>query len=432
MKIWFAVALVLATLFGVVPAKADLLSSDDEKIYRQAFEAAHNDHYDWALAAAAKAHNKLLGKVLRWMNYTQPNSGAGFAEITAFIQANPTWPQVSTLMRRAEEALTAATPDTLVLDWFAGHPPQTVDGAMAFGRALVNAGQDDKAEKILRDAWIAGNFGPMQERQFLANFEDLLTTDDQIARLDRLLWEHQDSGAAHQMLRVDEHHRQLARARMALANDASNGESLAAGVAEPLKDDPGLIYELVRYRRDHDKDEQAIELLKNASANKVHPDLWWIERAILARRALQQGRISQAYDIARAHGQSGGSSFADAEWLSGWIALRFLGDQEVALRHFTRMYDQVSTPQSLSRAAYWAGRACDMLGKGDDALRWYDTAAHQVTTFYGQLAASRLNRDQLWPLPVDPLPRAEDIEQFERHELVRVARMLGQIEIDLI
>ena len=433
MKTWFVIALALAVFLGAVPAQANLLSADDDRIYHQAFEAAHQDRYDLAYAAAAKAHNKLLNKTLHWLNYTQPNSGALFSEITAFILANPDWPQIATLTRRAEEAITAATPGAAVLEWFDVHPPQTVDGALAYGKALMTTGQGDKLEQLVRQAWTSGNFGPIQEREFLENFSDVLRTEDDVARLDRLLWDHQDEAAGRQSLRVDEAHRLLAQARMALDNGASNAEAVAARVPAQLKDDPGLIYELLRYRRQHDMDDRAIELLKHPSRNKVRPDMWWVERSALARRALQQGRISQAYDIASDHGLTTGNGYAEAEWLSGWISLRYLNDRDVALRHFTDMYEHVSSAQSRSRAAYWAGRACDALGRGDDAVRWYNLAAQHVTTFYGQLAATRLDRERQWPLPADPLATAEDIDAFERHELVRVARMLAEIkETDLI
>ncbi|PKU21350.1 lytic transglycosylase domain-containing protein [Telmatospirillum siberiense] len=434
MKEWFAIGLVAAALcLGATPVRADLLSADDEKLYHEAFNAARNDHYDWAQAAAAKAHSKLLAKVLQWQYYTQANSGAGFAEITAFIRANPTWPQISTLQRRAEEVITAATPDSVILDWFSTSAPQTVDGAMAYGRALINAGQNEKALKLLRDTWVGGNFGPIQERQFLDTFQEILRDEEDDARFDRLLWTHQEQAAARQLSRVDDSFRLLAQARLALDNDEANAEALAARLPERFKNDPGLLYELVHYRRQHDKDDQAIALLSHPAADTVHPEMWWTERAVLARRALAQGRISQAYEIARRHGQMDGAGFADAEWFSGWIALRFLSDYEVALGHFTRMFERVSSAQSRSRAAYWAGRASDALGRGDDSVRWYNLAAVHITTFYGQLAAGRLNRDQLWPLPADPEPTAADHENFERHELVRVARMLGQIkETDLI
>jgi len=426
-KTWIALALALAVTLGAVPAQANLLSPDDERLYRLAFDAAHQDQYDAAQATAARAHDKLLQKVLQWMNYVRPNSGATFADITAFVRANPTWPEVSILLRRAEEAITVATPGSAVREWFDVYTPVTVDGAMAYGKALIAAGDADKATKVLRAAWITGNFGPIQEREFLTSFGNQLRDEDQIARLDRQLWDHQESGSEHQILRVDEEYRQLAQARMALANSAANAETLAAHVPERYKNDPGLIYELLHYRRTHDMDDQAVALLTHPSRNKVRPEMWWTERSILARRALQQGHMSQAYEIARDHGQTDGAGYAEAEWLAGWIALRFLDDREVALNHFAGMYDRVATPQSRSRAAYWAGRASDTLGRGDDAVRWYNNAAQNVTSFYGQLAASRISREQQWPLPADPLPSAQDIDSFERHELVTAARMLGEI-----
>ncbi|HIJ37805.1 MAG TPA: lytic transglycosylase domain-containing protein [Rhodospirillaceae bacterium] len=432
-KTWFAFVFAIALGCGAKVACANSLTPDDEKYYRQAFEAVNRDHSDWAIAFAAKAHDKLLGKVLRWYIFTQPNSGAMFGEIVSFIQSNPTWPQMATLRRRAEEAISVATPESMVLEWFANNPPQTVSGAMAYGKALINNGQNEKAAELLRATWINGNFGPLQERQFLASFRDLLTRQDQILRLDRLLWDHQDSAVEHQILRVDEDYRLLAQARIALDNAASNGEAIAARVPAELKDDPGLIYELVRFRRQLDRDEQAIELLKHPGHDQSHPEMWWSERAILARRALQRGAITQAYTIASEHRQKEGTGFADAEWFAGWIALRFLSDHEEALRHFQRLYDNVGSPHSRARGAYWTGRALEVLGRQDEAIHWFNIAGQNITSFYGQLAASKLNPEQQWPLPADPVPNAEDIRDFEHHELVRAAHMLSQIkQTDLI
>ena len=416
-----------AVLLAAAPAKANLLSSEDERIYRSAFQAAHEESFSAATNTAARAHDKLLAKVVTWMAYITPNSGASFEQITAFIRANPNWPQTASLIKRAEEAITAATPDQAVRDWFDVTPPLTVDGSMAYAKALMAGGQQDKAAKVARDAWINGNFGPIQERQFLAAFQDQLRDQDQVARLDRLLWEHQEAAVEHQILRTESDYRLVAQARMALSNDASNAESVVARVPERLRNDPGLIYEQLRYLRAHDKDEQAMALLSHPSRNKIHPEMWWTERAVMTRKQLQQGHIAQAYEIARDHGQTEGQGYADAEWLAGWISLRFMKDADKALRHFANMYERVASPQSRSRGAYWAGRACDVLGKGDDAARWYAAAAQHVTTFYGQLAGARLAPEQQWPMPADPLPTAEDIDFFEKHELVRSARMLGEI-----
>jgi len=423
-----AAASVFALSLGASSASAGALSADDEHLYKLAFDSAHKQHFDWALTATHKAHNKLLAKVLEWQYYVTANSGAEFGEVTAFMRANPDWPQQTTLERRAEEAISAATPHSLILDWFDQHAPATVDGAMAYGKALVEQNRIDQATDLVRKFWVSGNFGQVQERLFLNNFEELLRDEDDLARLDRLLWDHNDQAARQQMGRVDADHKLLAQARLAFNNDASNAESLAARLPASVKDDPGLIYEWTRYRRNHDNDDGAIQLLRHPAHDQVRPDLWWTERAVLARRALQKGNISVAYDLAQNHGQSDGAGFADAEWLSGWIALRFLSDATQGLDHFSRMYDHVVIPRSRSRAAYWAGRACEAMGQGDEAVRWFNLAAQNVTTFYGQLAVSRIHQDQLWALPADPKPTQADIAHFEHQEMTQVAHLLGEIK----
>ena len=51
-----------------------------------------------------------------------------------------------------------------------------------------------------------------------------------------------------------------------------------------------------------------------------------------------------------------GPEYAEAEWLSGWIALTFLNDPNLALEHFKNFYNNVGYPISLSRGAYWIGK----------------------------------------------------------------------------
>lgn len=420
-------------LGGNAAAKAGALSADDEHLYKLAFDSARKAHFDWALSSTHKAHNKLLAKVLEWQYYVSPGSGAEFGEITGFMRANPDWPQQATLERRAEEALSVATPKSAILDWFDQHPPLSTEGAMYYGKALIEAGRTEQATELVRKFWISGNFGVVQERQYLNEFEELIRDQDDIARLDRLMWDHQDTAIRKQMGRVDSDHKLLAQARMAFDNDASNAESLASHLPASVKDDPGLIYEWARYRRNHDNDEGAIQLLRHPSHDQVRADLWWTERAVLARHSLQKGNISVAYDIAQNHGDTDGSAYAEAEWLSGWIALRFLSDATQGLDHFSRMYDHVVIPRSRSRAAYWAGCAAETLGQGDEAVKWFNLAAQNVTTFYGQLAVSKLHQDQLQALPPDPKPSREDIAHFEREEMTEAAHMLGQIkETDLV
>ena len=423
MKVLSAALLIVAGLAVGSPspgraqdARADL------GIARQAVAAANRDHFDEANRLARQSHDKVLQRLVAWMAYVSGRSDADFSQLTAFIDANPDWPLMSQMTKRAEESITAATPAAAVIAWFEHHAPTTADGGQAYARALESVGRDDQAAKVVRDAWVDFSFGALQERQFLERFGDELRPEDHWRRLDRLLWDRQESSAQRMILKVDPGHRQLAQARLALQNGKSNPEPLINAVPAGLRDDPGLIYERVRWRRQNDLDEEAIELLRHPSRNKVRPELWWQERAILARRALQKGLVSRAYQTAADHGLEGGTAYVDAEFLAGWIALRFLDDRETATQHFSHLYEWASHPISRARAAYWAGRAAEA-NKDGSARDWFTRAARYSTAYYGQLGASRLG-DHHWPLPDDPHPTADDIARFEGRDVVKAARLL--------
>ncbi|WP_254434828.1 lytic transglycosylase domain-containing protein [Magnetospirillum sp. UT-4] len=424
-----SIAVVVAAALAAsvaAQAKPPPSAAADRGVVEQVLGAARKDRFAEAERLAMQSKNRVLAKLVRWMTYVSPNSGASFEEIGSFIEASPDWPLMGSLQRRAEEAVTAATPDDRIMAWFTAHPPATVDGGMAFARALLASGNEEKAVKLIRETWAEGGFGVMQERQFLTLYGDYLRPDDHWRRLDRLLWDKQEAPAQRMLLKVSGGRRLLAQARLALQDGKANPEPAIAAVPKEYRDDPGLILDRVRWRRQKDLDEDAIDLLGHPARNAVRPELWWTERAVLARRALQKGLISRAYQVAADHGlEAKALQFADAEFLAGWISLRFLDDRETAMAHFRRLWDSVSTPLSRARAAYWAGRTAEMLKDDKAAREWYSQGARYFTAYYGQLSASRLD-DHHWPLPPDPQPSAEDVKRFEGREMVRAIRMMMQ------
>ena len=430
------VAVVAIVAWSPVPVAAqmpdDVLSDADVAVYREAFALADEEKWDEAHAAAARAVNPLLAKVLEWQHLTEARSERDFDEISGFMRANPDWPRQYTLQRRAEESMHPSDSWEDFLLWSKGRTMITSDGRMALARALSATGRHDDALPVIRAAWREADFGPQQERQFLDLFKSDLRPEDHAARLDRLLWDRQTSAAKRMLGLVDANRRKLAKARIALVRRRGNVDAAIDAVPKALRDDPGLVYERLRWRRQHELTDSAIELLRHPSVNKGPAgDKWWRERAILARQALQMGYITEAYDIARNHGQTDGVSYVEGEWLAGWIALRFLrgeNDVKAAYHHFVKVYEAVSTPISRARGAYWAGRAAEALGDVKLANEWYAEAAPHVTTYYGQLAAGRLGDAYQWPLPHDPLPTAQDMRSFNGKELVKVVRLLDQID----
>lgn len=372
----------------------------------------------------------LTAKIALWVSLKNEDSAAPFEEIAAFIDANPDWPYLRTLRIRAERAILPDTSKQMLLDWFSRHAPRTTDGSVAYADILLRLDQRDQARTVLRRAWVNYYMNSSTEKEFLARFGDFIDEPNHWARLDRLLWDRRVSTARRQIKRVNGDHRLLATARLNLMRMTGSADRSVKRVPSWLRDDPGLSYERLRWRRRKDKNVEARDLLLTPPDDPVRPLLWWKERQILARRALREDEAEIAYMLVRDHGLKGGAKRAEAEFMAGWIALRFVRDPQKAFRHFSQLHDEVSYPISKARASYWAGRAAEASGFDEIAEEWYRTATAHVTTFYGQLAADRLETPERPTIPNDPAIGAEAATAFDNDELVRAARLLISLQQD--
>ena len=348
-----------------------------------------------------------------------------FEEVAAFIEANPDWPGGDTLRRRAEAAMGDAIAPARVFAWFTAHPPISGVGKMRLAEAQIAAGDDTAATTLLRDAWINDDFAYREERTFYARHRKRLTRADHVARLDRLQWDGKRGAARRMLRRVGEDHRALAEARDALKARAGGVDGAIARVPDALRDHPGLWYERLRWRRRKGLHDSAREILAALPADLVRPEAWWRETHIETRKAIEEGLISVAYRLASGHRQTTALASSEAEWLAGWIALRFLEEPDLAYPHFALLHTAVRYPISVARGAYWAGRAAAAAGHPEVVRHWFDLAADHPTTFYGQLARTALGGRGLLELPPDPAVSGADRAAIEKHELAPVVHALA-------
>jgi soluble lytic murein transglycosylase len=413
-------------LLGANRAVAELLSADDRQAYQAAFAAARA--HDWSAMErdAAAAQERVPSKILLWLELTQGDT-ARFADIADFIDQNPEWPAQDVLRQRAEAAM-KDVPDAVLLTYFRKHRPVTTVGKLRLADIFTAAGQVESARSLVRDLWLTGNLNANEEDTILGRHAGDLSPQDHIARLDRLLWDGQDAAARRALPRVPEDWRLLGEARLNLAGLQSGADALATRVPAALQDNPGLRFELVRWNRRQRRLDEAAALIQNPPKELVRPAAWWAERQLLVRQLLDDRKDKLAYALVaqRRFGENDVES-ADLEFLSGWIALRRLNDPEAAYDHFARLYATVKLPVSLARGAYWAGRAAEARGMTDEAGKWFAAAATHATTYYGQLATSRLGKTPAPAFPAEPQPTVEERSSFERQEFVRLIHMLAEI-----
>jgi soluble lytic murein transglycosylase len=415
----------ISVALGFPAATAQTLPAADMEVMRSALAAAQGGDWNRAYAVAATATGPLPVKMLHWMDYARPGAPGHFPDIAEFIEKNPGWPGQKALRKHAEEAL-AAESDAVAAEWFKRYPPVSPTGKIREAE-MMNSGNLDAGIAALRALWIAADFNPLDEKNFLARHSASLRPEDYSQRMDRLLWDGQ-SEAAHRMLGlVPSDYRPVAEARLALVAQAANAEALVGRVPARLRSDPGLVFEQLRWRRKKDMTDAAVQILLAQPNDLVRPAAWWAERQAIARRVLAGGNAELAYRIVEQHGLIEGNAFSEAQFLLGYVALRYMKQPARAFEHFAQILTRVDTPYAKARAGYWGGRAAEAQGKSDLAAKWYAAGADHMATFYGQLAAHQLGHDAP-PRPVpEPVPDLAERAQFDDDEVVRAARTFFEL-----
>jgi soluble lytic murein transglycosylase len=395
---------------------------------KQAIELSHRGRQDEATSAAGSIADPLARKLVEWVILRSDEATLDFPRYAAFLAANPSWPGIVFLRRRAEAALwqQQAAPRA-VIEFFKNERPYTAKGRFALARALLAEGDRAGAQAAVRDAWHKDGFSADVEAQARIMFADLISVADDKARMDaRFDAEDDDAGlrAARQLGAIES---AIAKARAAVINKSSKAKALLDAVPAAARHDAGYMFSHIQWLRRTDKIVEAAQWMLAAprEAERLGDlDQWWVERRLIARKLLDIGDVKAAYEVANGAAAPVNENYrAEQQFTAGWIALRFLREPAAALAHFARIAEGIANPITLARAYYWQGRATEALGRGAEARAYYETAARYPTAYYGQLARARLGIEAvtLRTLP-EPTP------EHRRLEVARALEILYAID----
>jgi len=340
----------------------------------------------------------LTFKFLRYISYlSEENNATNPLDIINFLEKNPSWPQKKKLRDRIEKLTPVFAkkyckkiPIKLV-KWFLKFPPNHGDALLIYARGLKQHYKDEALlKKIIKEAWHKGRFSQKSERKFYNLYNSFLTEKDHWERANLALWDKKHSVARRMLPKLSKKHKLLVQTRLYLQEKKGNIKKHVENCKKHFKNYSGFLYDHLVWHREKRKNDMAFSLCKNIPIQKVKSKLFWREKHILARRALEEKNYQRAYELVSNHGLSYSSDFANAEFLSGWIALRYLNKPKIAEKKFRALYLKVSTPISKSRMAYWLGRAYEAQKKPQEAKIYYKKAALFKTTFYGQRASEKL------------------------------------------
>ena len=414
--------------------RSKFYSQKDFNIAKESIKAIEKRQWTNALSLSKKAKDKSIYKFIQWRHLLTTGNQATIYDYLTFIKNNEDYPRINRVRYLAEHKLSTDKITTKkIIDWFGPNDPLSGFGKLILGESYIKSGNVEKGTSLIKDGWITADLSRSNMKFFRKKYKKYLNANDYIKRADYLAWEGKSWDLKRMLRYLPKDYELLYTARQILMSKSYGVDKAIKNVPTKLKNDAGLNYDRLKWRRKRGRIDDSLEIISKVRNDKdylVRPDKWWTERAIMARALIYKKKYEAAYKIASKHTLEKSPEFAEAEWISGWIALSFLDDPILAIDHFNNFYQNVSYPISLSRGAYWLGRSYEKIGDKGQSLRWYKEATKYLTTYYGQLAHLKIKPNENFELEEQQKITAEYRKFFYKKDLVKIVYLLDELNKD--
>ncbi len=416
--------------------KSEVLSKRDYAIAKEVFDLIKQKKWKSAIKSKQRVKDEEFKNLVIWLYLKEKGNAATFKDYTNFIEKNPNYPRINRLKYLAEHKINLESSSaSTVIGWFDSDPPLSGFGEIKLGESLVKKGRVDEASKFIKKGWVTASLSSKDLRYLNRKYKKILNSSDHINRAEYMAWENKYWDLKRILRYLPKDHRALYNARQILMSSSYGVDKAISDVPEIFKSDIGLQYNRLKWRRRRGRVESSLEIINNAPKNNealVRADLWWKERHVISRSLIYKKKYQQAYNVAKNHfldrnKEEESSAYAEAEWMSGWIALSFLNDAQLGLYHFNNFYKNVGYPISLARGAYWLGLSYEKLGDEKLSNKYFKEASKYLTTYYGQLAYQKVYPLEEFELKDDSNYSDDYKKKFYKNPLIRHVKLLKEL-----
>ncbi len=206
----------------------------------------------------------------------------------------------------------------------------------------------------------------------------------------------------------------------------------ALKLSKEVQANPSALLKKLKSLRRQDDDNALWAILRSVKPNSADlsdPDRWWDFRRSEVRRALNDGHPETAYAIARTHGPLDEENQSEAEFLAGWISLRFLKNPQQAQVHFLAARQAKGISRDEARSAYWLARTKLELGDQAAATDLFKEASARFYTYYGALARQALKGGGQCEFRAPVQPTKEEITAFINDDAIKAVLIIKQLDM---
>lgn len=287
--------------------------------------------------------------------------------------------------------------------------------------------EKDKLDKKIIKIWLESDFSEEENISFYNGYKFIIEEKNLIKKMEELSFGN-DKKKLKSLLKVlkDNNYKTLFEMIIKIDNNPKNINQILKNIPKYLKNEEILKYAKAKYYRKNEEDKEVLKILYSLKDTETkYPEKWWLYRHIYIRNLIKEKEYKKAYYVAANHGKLDRNNTYDAEWLSGWIALRFLNRPYVALEHFNYIYNNCSYPISLSKASYWLGKTYQTIDDNKKAKYWYTKSANFPLTFYGQISTKMLfdlnESGNKYELKIPEMPEFKEKNIANENKTIRFA-----------
>jgi len=423
--------LTYSAISSKVESKSKILKEKDYLLAKSIFNSIKKKKWETALAQTKKIKDKEFKNLVTWLYLKERGNRATFNDYQNFIDKNPDYPRIGRLRYLAEHKIISEnTSPKSIIRWFDNTVPLSGTGKIKLGEAYLKINEIELGTNLVKNGWVIADLTKSEVRYYRKKFRKILKTKDHLKRADYLAWNNQYWDLKRMLPYLPKKEKLLYNARFILMTNSYGVDKAISDVPEELINDLGLQFNRLKWRTRRNRLEGSLEILRKFHGEEtlVYPELWWKLRENITRDLIYEKKYSLAYEVSSNHHLIEGPEFADAEWISGWLALSFLDKTELSIQHFENFYNNVGYPISLARGAFWLGLAHEKNNNLDKAKRYFKEGSKFTNTYYGQLSFNKIKLGQDFKLSTEHKISEGYEKEFNKNKLIRHVRLLKEMD----
>ena len=423
--------LIYSNISTKTKTKSKILKEKDYSLAKNIFLLIKKKKWNSALEQTKKVKDKEFKKLVTWLYLKQRGNQATFNDYQNFIANNSDYPRIGRLRYMAEHKIILEnTSPKSIINWFDESEPLSGTGKIKLGEAYLKIKETELGESFVKSGWVKADLSKRDVRYYRKKFRKILSTSDHLKRADHLAWNNKYWDLKRMLPYLPKKEKLLYNARFILMTNSYGVDKAISDVPREFIDDLGLQYNRLKWRTRRNRLEGSLEILRKFHGEEtlVYPELWWKLRENIARDLIYEKKYSLAYEVSSNHHLDEGPEFADAEWISGWLALSFIGKSKLAVNHFENFYNNVGYPISLARGAFWLGLAHEKNNNLSEAKKYFKESSRFSNTYYGQLAFNKINSDKDFKLSIEHKLTDGYEKEFNKNKLIRHVKLLKEMD----